>query len=75
MIFAEPSYSLNAPLSLDLSGFFLILSFQLVHALIAVPSGKPLGLQACTQTVEGTKREKIPTNKERGEHSRDSRAL
>ena len=39
------------------------------------PSGKPSGLQACMHTVAGTKREKIPTTKERGEHSQDRRAL
>ena len=49
---------------------------HLVTALIAVPWASPRsGLQACTHTVEGAKREKIPTNKERGEQSRDRRAL
>ena len=39
--------------------FFSFCSFNLVHC-------SPSGLQACTHMAEETKREKIPTNKERG---------
>ena len=35
----------------------------------------PSGLQGCTHMVEVAKREQLPTTKERGEPSRDSRAL
>ena len=46
---------------------FLLIAPQPSACTHCSASGKPSGLQACTPTVKGEKREKIPTNKERGE--------
>ena len=63
-------YPLNLPSLFFVGIFSLFLHFNLVHASACThcsPLGKPSGLQACTPTVEGAKKEKISTNKERGE--------
>ena len=64
MQWSKQTVDVNQVRKMQFNLFFALQPSACTHC---SPSGKPSGLQACTLTVEAAKREKIPTNKERGE--------